>query len=275
MRGTVKGTAAFTLWLVLSPTDAPAQPASAPSYENLNALVWTQRSAEYEAISLQTFRIARSSLQAALAQPTWTAAVEQQPPYRDLPPAIILDLDETVLDNTAFRVKLLRENLTYSDARWQEWVHQSRALPLPGAVEFLSYAHSEGVALFYVTNRVCTAASPADPTVSLLQRLQFPFVAAHLLCRANDQAPTNKSPRRLQVAATHRVVLLLGDDLNDFVAVPTGADVKDRLALRSSAVRAHQDKWGVKWLVLPNPMYGSWERALGDTVPQKLEALRP
>ncbi len=265
---------ALTLWFVLSPPAAPAQPA--PSYENLNALVWTQRSAEYEAISLQTFQTARASLKAALAQPNWTAAIEQEPPYRDLPPAIILDLDETVLDNTAFRVKLLRENLTYSEARWQEWVNQSRALSLPGAAEFLNDAHSEGVALFYVTNRVCTANSPADPTVTLLQKLQFPFVAAHLLCRANDQAPTNKSPRRLQVTGTHRVVLLLGDDLNDFVAVPTAAgDAKDRLAIRSSAVRAHQDKWGVKWLVLPNPMYGSWERALGDTVQQKLEALRP
>ena len=267
--------AGLALTVILS-IGIQAQPAPPNAYGSLDAVLWSQRSAEYRAIGTQTFQMARQSLHVALSQPNATAATEQEPPFHQLPPAIILDLDETVLDNTSFRVRLMKEGLPYSDALWQQWVDRVEALALPGAAAFLSHVQAQGVAAFYITNRVCNASSPTDPTVALLKKLNFAFAPARLLCRLADTDSSNKSPRRAKVTTTHRVLLMLGDDLNDFVAVPTApGEWKDRSEARNGLVAAHADKWGSQWFLLPNPMYGSWERAIGETVPAKLDALRP
>src|SRR5690242_6899130 len=88
-----------------SSTPSAAANATAPrrTHENLNAVVWTQTAAEYRAVAKQAYRLARLQLDAALADPTWTAATEQTNVSPTLPPAIVLDLDETVLDNSAFQ----------------------------------------------------------------------------------------------------------------------------------------------------------------------------
>src|SRR4030088_2700231 len=88
------------------------------TYENLNALLWTRHSAEYKAIAWQTFQTARLRLLEARADRNWTAAPEQEAPFGDLPPAIILDLDETLLDNSSYRVKLYVEGTGFTDAAW-------------------------------------------------------------------------------------------------------------------------------------------------------------
>jgi acid phosphatase len=251
-----------------------AQP-SAPASENLNAVLWVQRSAEYKAIALQTFQSARLALMEGLKDRSWTAAPEQKQGYQALPPAIILDLDETVLDNGEFNLKQVREGATYSEPVWQAWVNQQRARAIPGAAEFLNFARARGVAIFYVTNRACEGAIDKDPTAGNLRRLHFPVEPGRLLCRGAGQ-PSDKSPRRAQVAAGHRVIALFGDDLNDFVFVPpVEGDWRVRNQARDQAIAAYRDYWGVRWFVLPNPLYGSWERAIGLSVKEKVEALRP
>ena len=153
---------------------------------------------------------------------------------------------------------------------------QERAIAMPGAAEFLNHVHSEGVAVFYITNRICDAASATDHTVAMLRKVHFPLAASQLLCRQNVNEPSTKSPRRAQVASTHRVLLLLGDDLNDFVAIPTRSPAGSTLGEeRLRLVQANLDKWGTRWFMLPNPVYGSWERALGDSTKERLDALRP
>src|SRR4051794_1235593 len=89
------------------------------SYENLNAVLWMQSSAEYRAAALGTYRNAEASLLCALADKTWTAALEQTQPAFDLPPAVILDLDETVVDNSTLQARLTAEQGTYSEQRWK------------------------------------------------------------------------------------------------------------------------------------------------------------
>jgi acid phosphatase len=244
----------------------------AQTHENLNALVWVQRSAEYRALTTQTYQAARTALDRALKDKKSTAATEQEQvdkkALKKMPPAIILDLDETVLDNSTYQVELLRQNAAFSDASWQAWVARVEAKPLAGAKEFLDYADSKKVAIFYVTNRVCDAADLNDPTVTVLRRRQMPLVSERLLCKKET---SNKSPRRAAVAAEHRVLLLLGDDLNDFVT----ADAAAGGAGRDTLAEAHRERWGRQWFLLPNPMYGSWERAIGFEVQKKRDALRP
>jgi acid phosphatase len=237
--------------------------------ENLNAVLWIQTAAEFRASAYQTYRAAEHSLMRALADPNWTAALEQSPETAaKLPPAVILDLDETVLDNTPIQARLMLDRKPYSEAEWVRWVHERRAEALPGAVDFLKVAHANGASIFYITNRTCDPMRADDPTVQVLRKLSLPFKPQRLFCRTDTG---DKSARRAKVAAAHRVLLLVGDDLNDFVSIPSEAA---NPAGRALLADAHRRYWGDRWFMLPNPMYGSWERAVGLDPSAKIKALR-
>ncbi|BDC48630.1 hypothetical protein F183_A09460 [Bryobacterales bacterium F-183] len=244
------------------------------SHENLNAVAWVQRAAEYRGLTAQAYQAARPALDQALKDKTSTAALEQQAfdkkKLKKLPPAIILDLDETVLDNTPYQVGLIAAGPPhdrFTDPAWQAWVDRAKAKTLPGAKEFLDYANAKKVAIFYVTNRVCDPTKTTDATVTVLTNERLPLAPGRLVCKGDT---SNKSPRRAAIAEKYRIALLFGDDLNDFVPAESGG-----LDARDAAANANRDKWGKQWFLLPNPMYGSWERAVGYGVQQKRDALRP
>ena len=225
---------------------AAATDCSDNGYSLVNASAWFATAAEYDANAIQTYNTARRLLDAALAIPS------------DRPAAIITDLDETSIDNVAFEGRMIRQGRTYDQQAWTDWVNDSAATAVPGAAEFLAYARSRGVTPFYVTNRL---AAEEPGTLRNLQRLGFPLDPAQdtLLVRGErpEWQPSDKGPRREHVASRYRVLLTLGDDLNDFV----NAHDKTREE-RDALVRSNADKWGSTWLILPNPMYGSWEKAL-------------
>jgi acid phosphatase len=127
------------------------------------------------------------------------------------------------------------------------------------------------VAPFYFTNRECDPANEADPTVRTLRRLAIPFASERLLCKEPENRTGDKGARRAKVAAHYRIVLLLGDDFGDFLSVPPE---QDTVAGRAELARVHQRMFGDRWFVLPNPTYGSWERAVGFDVANKERALR-
>lgn len=243
-----------------------AQLAAPRPDQNLNATLWVQSSAEYGALTTQTYRAAATALTAALADPHWTAAYEQTNDFRALPPAVILDLDETVLDNSSAQVQAMRSGRGFTEEGWTAWVKEARALAIPGAVAFLHAARLKGVALHYITNRVCNTADADDPTVKVLKALRIPYAPDRLHCRT---AGSDKTGRRHAVAERFRILLLIGDDFNDFTAVPDA--VTERAELR----KFYEPMWGEKWFVLPNPMYGSWERSVGVDLNKKWNALRP
>ena len=246
-----------------------ATAAIAQTHENLNAVLWVQTSAEYRAAALQTYRAAEVNMLRALNDKTWTAAVEQRRPAPELPPAVILDLDETVLDNSPFQAWVAATpGAAFSEQTWAKWVSEKRAGLVPGAREFLLAAHAHSVAPFYISNRVCDPNKADDPTVAVLRAHHLPFRPERLLCRTETG---DKSPRRTLVAAGNRILLLIGDDFNDFLSLPQGqASVADR----TTAVDGFQRYWGERWFMLPNPTYGSWERTVGLTVDAKRKALR-
>ena len=257
----------------------PTTPPCSPQHAIINATLWMQTAAEYDASALQTYSSARRMLDAALADPTWTAATEQTAPASMLPPAIILDLDETALDNSAYEVRGIRSGQPFTDPQWQAWVDEATALAVPGASEFLAYARSRGVTPFYITNR--TGAQEAG-TRRNLEKLGFPLSATEdtLLTKAErpEWSASDKSPRRAYVASKYRVLLLLGDDLNDF-AFAAGKSVAERDAI----IRDTASNWGTRWFILPNPIYGSWEKsALGnitstgcEQLQKKIDAMTP
>jgi 5'-nucleotidase (lipoprotein e(P4) family) len=245
---------------------------TANTYENLNAVLWVQTSVEYQASVMQTYHLAESSLLRGLQDQHWTAALEQDGNFEALPPAVILDLDETVLDNSGLEARFVATGEHYSDQTWTKWVNEQRAGLVPGAMHFLQFAHSHGVAPIYITNRTCDVSNTDDPTIRVLRRLQVPLnpVQDRLLC-AQDKDDTDKTTRRARCATKYRILLLFGDQLGDFLHIPKElSDIEGRQKLFA----AHEALWGERWFQLPNPMYGSWEGAVGYALKEKLSKLR-
>jgi 5'-nucleotidase (lipoprotein e(P4) family) len=229
------------LALVIACSPVRDTPKAVPQQYTLGATLWFQTSAEARALCYQAYHLAQLQLDRAL---------------RDLPRgakgAVVLDIDETVLDNSPHQAKLLQTGESYP-AYWDEWVQRAEARALPGAAEFLRYAHSRGVALFYVSNR---NAGSLNATLTNLRAAGFPQAdSAHVLLRGTA---STKEPRRQEIGNTHRILLLVGDNLADFSDVFERATVEERAA----AVDRLRSEFGSRFILLPNPIYGDWDRAV-------------
>ncbi|MGQ0543122.1 MAG: 5'-nucleotidase, lipoprotein e(P4) family [Blastocatellia bacterium] len=136
---------------------------------------------------------------------------------------------------------------------WYAWGEMRKAKAIPGAVEFLNYAVSKGVKTFYISNR---DEVQKTATIENLQKVGFVNVSAdNVLLRTKE---SGKDARRAIVAEKHRIVLLVGDNLDDFTSAFERKSVTDRFA----EVDKVRDQWGKKFIVLPNAMYGTWENAI-------------
>lgn len=203
--------------------------------------------------------MAREKLDSAMRNQDWTAAPEQLRDYQHLPPAVILDVDRTVLDNSPFQGQLVKESRAFTRDLWEKWVSRAKAPPVPGALEFVKYVESKQVEIFYVTNRT---ASLEQATRNNLEKLGFPTKREPdtVLMKKEKGWGSDKSSRRRHVAKEYRILLLLGDDFNDFVSGVgvKGVTIEDRARLADQ----YKSYWGERWIMLPNPIYGSWEATL-------------
>jgi 5'-nucleotidase (lipoprotein e(P4) family) len=246
----------------------PMIAALSPS-DNLNAVLWQQTAAEYHASTLQSFKLAQGALENALKQPALTAAVEQTGSFSSLPPAVIVDVDETMLDNSAFQARLIKSGAPFVEADFAAWCNEHAALSVPGAREFSNFANSRGVRMIYLSNR---DVSLTEVTRVNLAELGFSDAgtSATFLFRDKLNGMDTKGQRRTIAAKKYRIVMLIGDNLGDFNE-GFKADVKARRTL----VTDFSDYWGSRWFMIPNPSYGSWEQTLfGFDVTQSREAIR-
>jgi acid phosphatase len=262
--------AAVVVWLLPVTFAQLAAPPKLQSPEALDSVLWAQTSVEHDAAYLQAFRLAGLMLDRAIADKKWTAALEQRSGYENLPPAVVLDLDETVLDNSPAEAQSAKDG--FAQKVWEDWEAHGHPNALPGAVKFTSDA-AKKVRVIFVTNRM---EANRQATKKVLADLGFPLQGEDsLYCRAQG-APSDKGTRRETIAKKYRIVMLLGDDLGDFIS-----NVNTTPEARRELVKSHADWWGERWIVLPNAMYGSWERALygKDDLPaeqwrKKVERLR-
>ena len=243
-----------------APAPAPVV-ATVPADDNLNAVLWQQGSVEYRLIAGQVYRDAAERLDQAIKAPDWDALPqgERTGSPRGLPPAVIVDVDETVLDNSVYQARLVANGAAYDEATWAAWVGERAATPVPGALAFTQYAAKRGVTVFYVTNRTVDQAAA---TVDNLRALGFPAEPGQVIGLGTEVAGcprkgSAKGCRRTQVAQTHRVLMQIGDQLGDFVDVADNSP-----AGREAAMRPYAGWIGERWFVLPNATYGSWEPAL-------------
>jgi 5'-nucleotidase (lipoprotein e(P4) family) len=237
----------FIVWLLLGVVFYAGCGKAGYSQRDLNeqavlGLTWYQTAAEMRALSYQAFNLARLRFHQDL---------EHQ---HDKKRAVVVDIDETILDNSPWQAGLIDTDRGYPDG-WKDWCRAAEAKPLPGAVEFLNDVVDNGGDVFYISNR---SVELKTGTMANLTALGFPQVEeGHMLLK---ETSSNKEPRRKIVEETHHIVLLMGDNLGDFAEIFTG---KSR-AERAAAVDRLRNEFGQKFIVLPNPLYGDWEGAIYD-----------
>ncbi len=260
-----------------------AAPATTPADDNLNAVAWSQTAIEHDLIYVQTYRDAESRLLAALADKQWDALPkgDRVAPANGLPPAVVLDIDETVLDNSPYQARLVKSGGEYNEADWAAWCNEQRARALPGVVEFTQFAARHGVAVIYISNR---AKDLDQVTLANLRKAGLPvsgpqaFLGLGTFVEDCEQVGTEKGCRRQLISHKYRVLMQFGDQIGDFVTV-----LANTAAGREKAMAPYMDWIGTRWFVLPNPTYGAWEPALFNndyTAPrderrrQKIQSLR-
>jgi 5'-nucleotidase (lipoprotein e(P4) family) len=209
---------------------------------SLLAVLYHQSAAEYRALCYQAYNLATDRLKILIAA------------EGDKPTAVILDIDETVLDNSSYNAREVLKDLEYP-RDFYEWIDSMEAEPVAGALEFLQLADSLGVKIFYITNR---RAHKKKATMGNLLKYGLPQVnAEQVFCKTGE---SSKEGRRKQVMQDHEVLLLLGDNLIDFADFFDGKTIEERKA----AVEKRQHEFGRKFIIFPNAMHGYWEKVIND-----------
>lgn len=204
--------------------------------QHVLATVWTQRSAEFKALCYQSFNMAKLIYD-----------MDLQNGESSMKRAVAVDINETILDNSKYSAGLVDYDQGFPTG-WEEWCLSGEREAIPGSVDFLNYVVSKGGDVFYISN---TKIKHKDRIMKTLKALEFPQVN-HVLLR---ETTSDKGPRREMVRKDHKLVLLIGDNLNDFDSLFR----KKGLDERRAAVDQVKDQFGIKFVVVPNPFYGEWE----------------
>ena len=232
---------ALALFLIAAPLAGQTAPPTPPVVADSQplALRWYRTSAEMRGLFLQTYHVATHELERRV-QTTKPRAW-----------AVILDADETVLDNSQYQ--LMSGGRGYTEESWTEWVRMTAATALPGSVDFTKRVHALGGKVVIVTNRnqaVC------PETIDNLRNIGI--AADEVLCQPAG-ASGDKNPRfeavqngtAPSVLPPLNVLMWFGDNIQDF------PHLTQRLRGEISAEYA---AFGRIYFLLPNPLYGSWSK---------------
>jgi 5'-nucleotidase (lipoprotein e(P4) family) len=244
--------------IVASLGHAGAQDLKPEADYRYGSVTWMQKSAEYRLLTEQTYRYALVQLISGIHDRKWSADEHQLSAggFEEKPPAVILDLDETVLDNSYYNARNILLGRGFSLENWNQWCNEGKATAIPGAFDFVKSAEGLGVKIYYLTNREDTVKAA---TIKNLNDLGFKADENNVLTK-NEEAGRgdDKLTRRAAVASKHRVVLLIGDSMSDLCE---GMDVANTNR-RNEVARGKSQLFGTRWIMLPNPSYGGWQRAL-------------
>lgn len=217
----------------------------------LYATLYVQKAAEYRALCKQAYQIGQLRLDQKVSAYTGDKKL-----------AVVVDIDETVLDNSPHAARSIIENTDYP-MYWDEWCYKAEALAIPGSVEFLNYAASKGVETFYISNRKDHL---TEASMKNLQLRGFPFAdEEHIMLRTDSR---DKEIRRNKVRENYNILLYFGDNLGDFLSDFDDQDNKTR----NDLVEKLAADFGDQYIVLPNPTYGSWMTAMTLGAPEGAKA---
>lgn len=211
------------------------------SQQAVDATLWFANSAENQYLFEQTYAYAKILLVEKMKFKQTSKS-----------PGVILDLDETVLDNSPYQLECIRNGTTFNAESWNVWVGKAEAKALPGAISFLRYCEENGIEVFYISNRNSTQ---LEATLNNLTKLMLPFVNPDHVLLMGDTG--DKSERRAMVANRTNVLLLLGDNLLDFENYYEDRTNNYGKATVDKTLKEALDRF----VLFPNPMYGQWQKA--------------
>ena len=256
--------------LVACTTTAPPAPPPAPAKNDPQrdlGLLWVKHAAEYRAITAQVYRNAEMALPGFVEDTSWSAMPEQGD-AASLPPAVILDVDETVVSNVDFQLTFERP---FANHKLDEWSSNYDSLAIPGVKKFVDAARAAGVTVFFVTNRPCESIAGVDDpcpqkgtTVDDIREVGIDVEPEFvMLSGERPDWDREKLVRRKLIAERFRVIMLIGDDFGDFVPcarekVVSPCDAPATRSSRAGDLAKYDKYWGAGWYILPNPMHGSW-----------------
>ncbi len=256
--------------------DATTEAVAAPLPEEVSphdlSLYWVKHAAEYRALSRQAYRLATRDLPVFLNDESWSALPDQSDAAH-LPPAVILDVDETVVSNIDFQMTFERP---FANWKLDEFSRTTRAVPVEGVRDFVDAARAMGIDVFFVTNRPCEPRPGIDDpcpqrqtTIEDIAEVGIETDAEHVLLSEERGWTREKLTRRQHVARTHRVLMLVGDDYGDFVPCVRSTAVEPctedaTIESRAAQLDEYDAYWGHSWYILPNPMHGSWTSVLEE-----------
>ncbi len=224
------------------------QVTTADNEYQISAILFMQHAAEYRALTYQAYNWAKMTL--AMDDKTKKKLPKEE---RKRPRAVVVDIDETVLDNSPAQASNAKNHLAFDLKGWYAWGEMRKAKAIPGAVDFANYARSKNVRIFYVSNR---DEVQKQATIDNLKAVGFPDISEeNVVLRQKD---SSKETRRQAIAQKYRIVILMGDNLNDMAQQFEKKSIAERFAETDKL----KDLWGTKFIALPNAMYGEWENAI-------------
>jgi 5'-nucleotidase (lipoprotein e(P4) family) len=227
---------------------APTPAVTADNEYQIGAILYMQKAAEYRALAYQAFNIAGMRLDADEKERKKLPKAERRKPR-----AVVVDVDETVLDNSPAQAVQVKNRLPFIQEKWTAWINMRKAKAIPGAIDFLNDASRKGARIFYVTNRI---EIEKQPTIDNLKTLGFPDVSDETVLIKTSES--SKEARRQTILQKYRIALLVGDNLDDLSNVFERKPVDARFA----EVNKMREMFGRRFIVLPNAMYGTWESAI-------------
>ena len=228
--------------------------------QSMLSVLYVQTATEFAANNIQTYANAKDALLKGLEDSSWKAALEQVDNFEDKSPAIILDVDETVLDNSNFQARTILSGLSYPNG-WAKWVNESNAGAVEGVYDFLHFADKKGVKIYYLTNRL---ESFREATKKNILKLGLPFEEDAVLLMRSEENLRDKTDRRKKIANENRIVLIIGDQLTDFISTKEAYVFHTE---RKKLAKKYSDLWGTKWFLVTNPTYGRWELSIYEDYP--------
>lgn len=205
------------------------------------ATLWQQDSAEVKALRLQAYQQAREN-------------VDQLIGSKEIPsnPAVVLDIDETVLDNIPAGAYQITSNKGYNHKDFTEWTGKAECEEVEGASDFINYAQSKGIEIFFVSNR---SQEEMGATIENLKKVNINVPEENILLKEDS---SNKQKRFDKIKENYNIIMYIGDNAGDF----GGEYSKKSNEERSQIVMDNKDSMGVKYIALPNPTYGDFEGAM-------------
>ncbi|PDZ55712.1 5'-nucleotidase, lipoprotein e(P4) family [Bacillus cereus] len=233
-------------------TEVKTEQVGSLAKQNAMATLWTQSSAEANALRLQAYNVAKERVDEAVKN----GIVHK---------AVVLDIDETVINNMDYMAWAVKNEKKFPD-QWSEWIKSAQGEDIAGAVDFIKHAQANGVEVFLVSNR---DKSEMEGTLENLKKIGLENIdREHIMLKDKN---SSKQERMDIVEINHNVLLYIGDNLADH----SDDFYKKNVSERAEALKAHKDEFGTKYIVLPNSAYGDWEGALyGNDYSKDLNKMR-